>query len=348
MKYIIHIIKINYRKTIEYLRKHKLLALFLSHGGLHLIVLLLCIVGAFIMYNEVQSYNSKTLRQFSFKIEGDSLNNYDLSHLTFFISRGASNSDSIKTNSELLWSFLIYNKKKEKKDTSLVAIAEYEGHPNEQYNLDAITKVSFTAEKNIWNNETLIDQKNVHSEGNYEFCSFLHRHIDTVSENSVLYTSHFEIGRPKQDMYVFAIPNMSKDWDSKNAYLHCFYGIHAPKGTYNLDESSKISIQYNKYPYDENSHNHSHKGTNGIFPYPPIVIDNILPKPTEINLEEITYIGKDIEKVFKQGGIYFTATDQLKKAKANKMEFLWTVLIGTIVAFSLDIIIQLVIKWRKL
>ena len=81
---------------------------------------------------------------------------------------------------------------------------------------------------------------------------------------------------------------------------------------------------------------------------PPIVIDNIIPKPTDMNLQYIQYKGKDVEKVFEQGGIYFTATDKLKQAKANRMEFLWTVLIGIIIAFALDIIVHLILKWRKL
>ena len=46
--------------------------------------------------------------------------------------------------------------------------------------------------------------------------------------------------------------------------------------------------------------------------------------------------------------IYVTAVDHVKEAKAIRMEFLWTVLIGTIIAFALDIAVHLIIKWRKL
>lgn len=85
-----------------------------------------------------------------------------------------------------------------------------------------------------------------------------------------------------------------------------------------------------------------------MFKYPPTVIEKVIPEPTELTIENIIYRGKDIERVFEQGGVYMTAVDNIKKVHADRMEFLWTVLIGTIIAFALDIIIQLILKWRKL
>ena len=79
-----------------------------------------------------------------------------------------------------------------------------------------------------------------------------------------------------------------------------------------------------------------------------MVIESVFPTPTEITLENIIYDGKNVEKVFEQGGVYVTAVDPVKKAHANRMEFLWTVFIGVTLAFALDIIVQLILKWRKL
>ena len=80
-------IKKLYKYIINILSKHKLPALFLSHGGLHLIVLLICIVAAIFMYGEIDRYNQRVLRQFTFRIDSDTMENYKLSHLEVYVFR---------------------------------------------------------------------------------------------------------------------------------------------------------------------------------------------------------------------------------------------------------------------
>lgn len=40
--------------------------------------------------------------------------------------------------------------------------------------------------------------------------------------------------------------------------------------------------------------------------------------------------------------------DLVEKNKAEKKIFLYTILIGTVLAFILDILVELVIKWKRL
>ena len=56
----------------------------------------------------------------------------------------------------------------------------------------------------------------------------------------------------------------------------------------------------------------------------------------------------DIQDVLENGGVYFLAEDMAKKDKAERKIFISSVLLGASLAFLIDIIINLVIKWRDL
>ena len=55
-----------------------------------------------------------------------------------------------------------------------------------------------------------------------------------------------------------------------------------------------------------------------------------------------------ITDVISNGGVYLLAEDLSKKEKNSKTVFLYTVLIGTSLAFLLDILIDLIVKWKLL
>ena len=79
-----------------------------------------------------------------------------------------------------------------------------------------------------------------------------------------------------------------------------------------------------------------------------ISFDQLVPNP-DINLgNDIIY--KDTTKIKEifQSGIYIKATDIDKEHKIKKGEYQSSVIAGLLLAFALDIIVQLVIKWRNL
>ena len=60
------------------------------------------------------------------------------------------------------------------------------------------------------------------------------------------------------------------------------------------------------------------------------------------------YKGKELEEVLNQGGIYITGVDPVRKDVVDRLDIIYSVLIGTIAAFILDIIVSLIVKWKKL
>lgn len=333
-----------YQRSINWLSGHKWPAFILAHGGLHILVLLSCIVGAFFMYGEIQSYNKRSFRQFSFRIEGDTLKNFNLSHVSVHVVRATNVIDKKFGYIDGFNYHFKYGKKKDSNSyhkTLVCSVDPYKG-----MTVDAIQKITIvfddsTIFESIPQNEEGVN-KNITQHRTAKFggsyyeskIKSYHYHAFTVDDTI------------KEDEIRFIGPNITNNWEDKSPYLCSFYGIHAIPGSYDLDTNSVIRIQYNQYPYKEGP-NSTHS-ENDMFIDAPMTIESVYPQPTELTLENIIYRGKDVEKVFEQGGIYVTAIDPVKKSRSDRMEFLWTVLIGTIIAFSLDIIVQLVIKWRKL
>lgn len=335
-----------YKNSLHFLALHKLPAFVLSHGGLHIIVLLFCIICAFFMYGEVQKYNKRTFRQFSFRIEGDTLKNYEINHIEMKIFR--TKTDSV-SNDVFSYRFQYREKIDSSRllNTLLFNAGTYKGKI-----IDLVQKITVTVDdstllekskKNNSNNKGKLREPNQLTANNTAKYKANYIVNNVTSFNFMAFTADDHV---KKDLYTFTAPNIAKDWDSDNPYLCCFYGVHAIAGTYDLDENSVLEIQYNDYPYKVGQKFIGKE--NDMFNEDPMTIETVLPKPTEMTLEKISYKGKDIEKVFEQGGIYVTAVDHVKEAKAIRMEFLWTVLIGTIIAFALDIAVHLIIKWRKL
>lgn len=81
----------------------------------------------------------------------------------------------------------------------------------------------------------------------------------------------------------------------------------------------------------------------------PMNIINIFPKPSRATPGNIEYEGKDkLIEIDDNGGLYFLIEDLNKKAKSDRKVYLYTILLGAAVAFFLDILVNLVIKWRNL
>ena len=80
-----------------------------------------------------------------------------------------------------------------------------------------------------------------------------------------------------------------------------------------------------------------------------LIIREIRPEPDFINGFNITYYTKkSIQEISKNGGVHLYAEDIAQMNKNSQEEFLNSVLVGTCLAFMLDIIIQLVLKLRRL
>lgn len=332
-------IKKLYRYIINVLSKHKLPALLLSHGGLHLIVLLICIVAAIFMYGEIDRYNQRVLRQFTFRIDSDTMENYKLSHLELYVFR-----DTVDTlKDDIRYMFQLGYKDSSNYKTEVSNTDPYKG-----YKIDAVHKVTIVSEDTIIKNWETKGQIYIKDLGKYspDNTAKFGKDVPLSEKKTTSYWWFTQDDEIKKDNLEFSLKNLTNNWQGDNPYFCCYYGFHAIRNTYNLDENSTIAILYNPFSHDNHSKNmNSH---NDMYVRAPMTVDDVYPKPTYMDLNVLIYKGRDVENVLDQGGVYLSAVDPEKKNHADRMEMLWTVLLGTIIAFSLDIIVQLIIKWRKL
>ena len=80
----------------------------------------------------------------------------------------------------------------------------------------------------------------------------------------------------------------------------------------------------------------------------PVNIINVFPEPTYISPSYIIYKGEELHKMIKNNGFTFLGEDLGVKRKTDRATFLWTVLFGTAIALTIDILVHLIVKWRKL
>jgi len=347
LKSLFALIKKWYNGAIRFLVSMKCVAYFLAHGGFHMVIMALCFILSYCIYQKIQTYNHQDFRQFSFRIEGDTLNNYKLSHISIHHTKANPSKNDVVNYVEGFICHFKYGIRKDslkELNTLVCNVKPYEG-----LIVDAIQKITLTFDDSVYFDNVSEDKEGIktpdaitpHNTGkfggdyhenkckSYHYCAFTKE--DTI----------------KEDQIGFHGPNITNNWEGDNPYFACFYGFHALPGTYDLDDNSVIMITYNKYPYKEQGLYWS-GSKDDMFLEAPMSIESIYPQPTELTLQNIVYRGKDVEKVFEQGGIYVTAVDPLRKAEADKRVFGLTVLIGILLAFALDIFVQLVIKWRKL
>ena len=83
--------------------------------------------------------------------------------------------------------------------------------------------------------------------------------------------------------------------------------------------------------------------------YKPFEIKYIYPEPDIVTPSYVEYNTiQSVEKLLKNHGVYLIYEDTMARIKANRISLQYTVLIGAIIAFMLDIIVNLILKWRRL
>lgn len=317
-----------YDKIVKLLSLHKGIPNFLAHGGLHLIILLFlsCIVIQMIIYlkrSYVASFN-----QIVYSFYGDTLNNYKLNYLAFDkdMTRRPDNTynqndiilsygfvkDSVETNRMIPLNFI-----KSYKDTAdLVSVVKYltvNGIPDTLLNLPK-NKYSFVLQTN-----QLISTEKVTNHERY----------------------YYSLSTLRDSMHIFHRITNAKDhlvdWGSLNPYFSFWIGINIVNNV-ELNRKSFIRIRVNNTIGEDSE--------DGI--QEPLVLDRIIPEPTTSNINEIVFKGEELKSVIKQKGIYISGIDPIKKEEQERKNLYVTVYLGTIIAFMLDIIVHLVLKWINL
>lgn len=292
-----------YNNIRNYLFQHKKLPLFLSHGAIHLTVLILLliltgwlgyniykmsiknfiVIDTSIKFQEEKANENFPLRHFEMKIKAHPTENIDTVFMKgiFFSIDDVNFKYSDIRDKQVVWtwinnypnSILWYNY------TGSNITKGYEDH--------ITTELLTNGFKTTFKDYSTYSLANINTNGNL------------MAENDL-------------NPYYCALIRFSQDY-------------------VDLDSLSSITIDLSKS-----------KGSNTI-----ITFDKILPEPSEIGINSISYEGKDkVEEILKNGQIFFEAKDTMKAYRADKYYLLFSVLIGTLIAFCIDIIIKLIYKWR--
>lgn len=315
--------------------KHKAIAFFFSHGGLHLVVLLILIVLAVCLYIKVENSNTIVFRQMNVSIS-DTLKNHKISSLylykamtpransldtknfaDFFVSVEFQMMEQKIRNGNVNKQQLLYDSV-HNKSTNIVAKIAIR---TDQYGKEFLTDSTETVYTHDIRNGEIKDIRHFVFKSNKE----VELYFSSLKKENI---SHIV------DLHSYNLQNVLKYWDDDNPF-YCFWIGITTDIPLDLEHSSKIEIQFN--------HIHS------FLEQQPAIPDKVIPSPSEITPSSVIYKGKEkVESVLSNGGIFISGVDPVKKSKADKTELLYTVLIGTIITFSLDIFVQLIIKWRKL
>ena len=313
-----------YAWILKLLFKSKIVALVITHGGFHIITIALCLLGIYILYSFIKDNNEEKFNQLIYTFYGDTLNNYKQNYLYFKkdISPRQGNIFN-KGDIELEYGFI---------EDKSISSKKYISHvfKNDSSIFDLVSKVEYISVNE--KKDTLYNKKKANIVNGY--INF----VDIKTNHQRYYYTYSKIN---DTTHIFkrrtnAIDPL-KEWKSSNPY-HCLWIGLKFKNETQLDSNSIIKIIYNKIEYKD-----SLKGIRQ-----PITLEKIYPQPTMMNLTEIIYKGKELESVLKQGGIYITGVDPERKREIDRNDIILSVLIGTLAAFILDVIVNMIMKWRNL
>lgn len=318
-----------YDKPRNWLATHQKAAFFLSHGLLHIIVLIVLIILGILLSISVARSSSITTRCMEIEV-GDSTNNYALTYLNIYLRLGYQDESSQrpKASLDVLANFdNLYIDRKEQFVNNYRCIPYITIRQPKNYN----TRTATVSDENQTLDPSDKPTKPISTWIFFDKSNNTWNFYEYVASDSIQTPLGWFVGFPGNINF-----NGNAFFEENNPHYRLFLKIHTNQDLYtrSIDSTSRISIRFPKSLDIEN---------------PEITTFNyIYPEPTHIGLNTITYIGKDVKQVLDDGGIYIEGENRELAIKADRLSMLFSVLIGTIIAFALDIIIQLIYKWRRL
>lgn len=307
------IIQKEYACAKEWLSRHKKLSILLSHGFLHLVILLvLCVLGCILALENFKSSPSQ-IRYITIAV-GDSIGTTEMKdfHLSALLSV-----DSIKNKGKANIFIAYTAQKKDSRYKDSLGIRPY---------------VAITQPSNY--NTTDKDQNNEYRYGLNDRLLFKKMYEDKSKSPLFILTN----ANPSDTNLFLSSPEINYTgnsfFDIENPYYRVHIKLSSEHIYHDIDSTATILIRFPK-EYVEGEPSFAQ-------------IIRAQPTPTRIGLNSILYTGRDVKEAFNDGGLLIEAQDAEKVLKAERKSMLFSVLIGTIIAFCLDIMIQLIYKWRRL
>lgn len=318
-----------YHSIVRFLCKIKLLAIFLSHGGLHLLLFFFFFLWGCALIGIVKNESIASFHQVVYTFYGDTLKNYKLSHLNLKKDLSRREGNMINDND-----ILVYYEFRRDDSLSNIPLKTIKPFKNVD-SVDLVSKVRMV----IKNEKPLeIEENPIQPRHFYHDFNQVHRRVKYSNKDRYIYYYTTVKSQSHSYDHSFAGEDLEKNYEKKNPYYSFWLGLNFECEPA-LDDSSSIRFLFNKVDVTK-----AHEGMEE-----PINIEKIIPEPSEYTVSAIMYTGKEkIQEVIDNGGIYITAVDPVLKAKSEEKQIIYTVLAGTIFAFCIDLFVQLIIKWRRL
>lgn len=320
--------KKHYNGAVRLLYKIRKGALYLSHGGLHLLLFFACFLLGCAMIGMVKNENIASFHQVVYTFYGDTIKNYKMSYLNLTKDMSRKDRDSLNENDIIIEYGYIRDSTTNREPISLKAFKNVDS-------VDLVSKVRMV----VQNERPLVIEDNPISPAHfYHDYTQVHNRVKYSNKDRFIYYYTTKDSKNHSYDHSFAAKDLEKNYDKINPYYSFWLGLNF-ESTSAPEDSCII-----RFVFTQNGKNNRQEGIGE-----PINIEKIIPEPSEITASDITFKGKDkITEVIKNGGIYIRAVDPVIKAQSDERQIIYTVLAGTIFAFCLDLLVQIVIKWKRL
>lgn len=316
-----------YGKIIHLLFVGKWMPTMMAYGGFHILILILLGCQAAYMWLELDKNNITSFNQIIYRFYGDTLHNYRLNYLDFEKDMRR-RPDNIYNENDIQYKYgFIRNENQE--GNPLIKTIKYKNFSEES---DLVAKIRYVSCNNL--------PDTINNRRKHEFDVKNNRlyNSEYISNHERFY---YDISLLEDTIHRFHRVSHAKDhlieWENSKPCFSFWIGFIVDDYK-DLKEESEIRIKFNDFEKDFTSNGYRK----------PLIFEKVIPQPTVNNLKEIVYRNQELYNVLKQGGIYISGVDPEKKEIVEKQNLRSTVLLGTIIAFMLDIIVRLIIKWRKL
>ena len=368
-------IKPVYNKCHDFLATHKGLALFLSHGGLHLVMLILLLAILILMIDKLNRLDNADTEIINFEIRSgkpvwcQSSDGYELQN---FIA----DFEFIRGKDDNIYSFTRFNVLpvyrprihrdsllKDKKLLDSICREPFEAsiairtktrlyYPSVMF-LDSAVLFQKNVDKEIiynpyrndndyrlFDGSGRIDKVQLHKSKDYKDNDFTW--IEYMCDRKRTLDSDFI--RVSDTFFYF------KNCEPlESPYFNVFiqFSLRDEYIKVNTDTSyTSFGANYIKLSFPTGLLGEREK--HYISQLHPISFKTIQPTPSKIGLDYIVYDDVETINEILHSGIYVAAEDVDGARKVSKLSFIYSVLLGTLIAFMLDILIHLILKWRKL
>lgn len=330
-----------YHSSINFLIKRimRRLVLFLSHGGIHLLMACIIIVFCVFLWKGTIVEISPHYNKIVVRIDNNSSTTYPkLNNLRIDIALNSSilkgrwgfdQAMSIEGHFETIQLDTILDNK-----GNIIYRDQYGSvfHPKEcpYKGLNKKTEMKASLIVHTPNSKFFFDRGTFDENNTSVIFSSILLHIDSIADNYVKCDSYYSINEDGSMISGTIKGHIFSDENNRSPYYRIYLQL-------NVDISETLMGDEIGLHYSDITNKSA------------LNILNVFPQPNIVTPDYIGWRGKEkIQEISSNSGLLLFFEDLDKKAKTDREVLLCTVLLGTALASLLDIIVSLIIKWRNL